>query len=277
MTVNMGTIWDRTTRFLGDNLRAALPVVTLAILLPQAVGGIVQLGAASIGQPAAQGIGLILTLIALWGQLFLIAFALRPEAGTQAAGTVATGGYGRALLVMLVLFVVLLLLLVPPAIVLAGSGVDLAQLASGQPPATEPDISIGAGLFLGLYTIALLIVALFVMARFTPLYAVLLAERRGLGAIGRSIAITRGLTWKLVGVWLLFLLVFVVASAAARSVLGVIVGLIFSSDAVFSPAAVVGAIAAALVTTGFTVIVAAFSANLYRAVVPAPVGAADPA
>lgn len=274
MTVNMGTVWDRATEFLSSTARGWWPVALLAIFVPRAIGDVAQLASDTLGQGAAQGIALAAVLIALWGQLVIVALALDPERGIAAARRIATGGFGRAVLVMLVLFVAVMVLIGPVIGTLVASGMDLTQLAGGT-QASAPDLSGGAAVFLGLYGLALCVVVLFVGARLVPLYPVILAEARGPGAITRSFAITRGLTWKLVGVLILFCIVLAVAAAAARSVAGVIVGLIFPASGAVTPGAVAGALAGALVTTIFSVIVAAYSAKLYRAVAAAPAGAVD--
>ena len=274
MSVNMGTVRDRTTEFLGDHFRALFPIALLAIFVPQAVGDVLQLSADSIGQGMVQVIGLLLVLVTLWGQLAIVAFGLNPDAGRAAAQSEATRGYGRAVLVMILVFIAIMVLLIPIFGVLAASGVDLTQLAGGQAQASAPDISPGAGAFIGLYVLVFLIVVAFVSARLVALYPAVLAERRGINAIGRSFAITRGLTWKLIGVLVLFMIVFAVSAIAARSVFGVIVGLIFPAQGTLTPATVTGAIFGALVSTAFSLIISAFSAKLYRAVVPASAGAA---
>jgi hypothetical protein len=270
MTVNMGTVWDRTTEFLSDNLSALAPIALLAIFLPQFGGDLVNQAGPMLGTPVMQIVGLISALIGLWGQLAIVALALDPDAGRNAAQGVATRGYGRALLVMVVIFAVMAVLTVPILGVLAASGVDLTQFAGTGSAAAAPDISLGAGAFLGLYGIALLIVLLFVTVRLAPVYPIILAESLGLAAVGRSFTVTRGIAWKLVGVWLLFLVVFLVATGAARSVFGILVSLVVPGQGPFTAAAIVTALIGALITTAFTTIVAAFSARLYRAVTRAP-------
>jgi hypothetical protein len=266
MMVNMGTVWDRTTEFLSDNLSAMAPVALAAIFLPQFVGDVVNQVGPSLGAPVMQVVGLISALVGLWGQLAIVALALDPDAGRGAARAAATRGYGRALLVMVVVFAAMAVLTLPILGVLIASGVDVARFAGTGAAATAPDISLGTGAFLGLYGIALLIVLLLVTVRLAPVYPVILAEGLGLAAIGRSLAVTRGITWKLVGVWLLFLIVFLVATGAARSVFGLVAGLLVPGEGPFTAASIVAALAGALITTAFTTIVAAFSAKLYRAV-----------
>lgn len=266
MTVNMGAVWDRTSEFLRGNVSALAPVALGAIFLPQAVSDVVSQAASAIGTGMAPVIGLLCSLVTLFGQLMIVAMALGPDIGRSAARTEARRGYGRALLVMIVLFAAIAALSLPILGVLAASGADLAQLAIGTGNLAMPDMSPGASAFLGLYVVIVLVVLLFIGARLAPIYPVILAERKALGAIGRSLAVTRGITWKLVGVYLLFFVVFAVAAAAARSVSGVIVGLIAPGDGPFTAAAIVTALVGALISTAFAVVVAAFSARLYRAV-----------
>jgi hypothetical protein len=270
MTVNMGTVWDRTTEFLSDNLSALASIALLAIFLPLAIGDLVNQAGPALGTPVMRIVGLLCSLINLWGQLAIVALALDPDAGRAAAQAAATRGYGRALLVMVVVFVAMAVLALPILGVLFASGVDMTQLAGTGGAAAAPDISPGTGAFLGLYGMALLIVLLFVTVRLAPVYPVILAEGLGLAAIGRSFAVTRGITWKLVGVWLLFLVVFLVATGAARSVFGLVVGLMVPGEGPFTAASIVAALAGALITTAFTALVAAFSARLYLAVTRFP-------
>ncbi len=270
MTVNMGTVWDRTTEFLSDNLSALAPIALAAIFLPQLIGDVVNQAGPSLGAPVMQVVGLACALIGLWGQLAIVALALDPDAGRNAAQATATRGYGRALLVMVVIFIAMAVLALPILGVLIASGVDLTQFADTGNASAAPNMSLGAGAFLGLYGIALLTVLLFVTVRLAPVYPIILAEGKGLAAIGRSVAVTRGITWKLVGVWLLFLVVFLVATAAARSVFGTVIGLIVPGEGPFTAASIVTAILGALITTAFTTIVAAFSARLYFAVTRVP-------
>ncbi|MCQ4504282.1 hypothetical protein NON27_29320, partial [Vibrio parahaemolyticus] len=75
-------------------------------------------------------------------------------------------------------------------------------------------------------------VLLFVGARLLPLYAVVLRERLGLGAIDRAWRLTRRHTWRLVGAVLLFMIVVMIASWAAQAVAGLVTALVLGGDAV---------------------------------------------
>src|SRR3546814_9103815 len=76
----------------------------------------------------------------------------------------------------------------------------------------------GLKLFVGLYSLALVIVVLWGMARLLPLNSVVVAERRGVGAIRRAFGLTRGLALRIVGVVILFFVVWGVSAMAATTV-----------------------------------------------------------
>src|SRR3546814_5010707 len=79
------------------------------------------------------------------------------------------------------------------------------------------------------------------MARLLPLNSVVVAERRGVGAIRRAFGLTRGLALRIVGVVILFFVVWGVSAMAATTVLGSIFQLAFGGE---------GAITLATVLTG---------------------------
>ena len=267
MTINMGTVWDRTTQFLTGTRRALTPIVLIAIFVPQLVTELAGQAHAALGDMPAQGLGLAGTVAGIWGQLAVVALALDPDAGRGAAQRAATRAFVPALLLMLLLFVAFAVLAVPIVATLVAAGADLSLFGRGA--AVTPgslNLSTGAGVFLTLYSLAVAIVVLVLSVRIIPLYPVLIAEGRGIGAIGRAIRVSRGIAWKLAGVWILFLVVFAVAAGAARTVFGSITALIASDGGGFGAVAIVTAIAGAVVGTIFSLIVAAFSAKVYRAV-----------
>src|SRR3546814_20166423 len=91
-------------------------------------------------------------------------------------------------------------------------------------------MSAGLKLFVGLYSRALVIVVLWGMARLLPLNSVVVAERRGVGAIRRAFGLTRGLALRIVGVVILFFVVWGVSAMAATPVLGSIFKLAFGGE-----------------------------------------------
>jgi hypothetical protein len=261
--VDMGNVWDRTTEFLSDNVGALVPIALGAMLLPNTVNALVGGAGPTISSTVVQVIALVCALIALWGQLAVIALALDPDGGAPRAMSAATRSFGRAIGAMLILFVILALIAAPVISVLLANGLDLSALGAGG--MARLHLSGGAATFVSLYSIVLTIVVLFVAVRLALLYPVIVAEGGLVAAIRRAWALSRGMVWKMIGVWLLFVIVYLVAAAAITSGIGTVIGLLTDTRNAFSAGRIVVAILSGAVTTAFTLIVAAFSAKLYRA------------
>jgi hypothetical protein len=273
--VNMGNVWDRTTEFLSDNLAAILPIAVLAILVPQAMSSAMGPARDTIGAGLSQGIILVLLLPILWGQLVITALAVNANAGRAAAQSIATRRFGHMLLAMLLAFGGLALLSVPIFVALAVGGADFAAMATGA--AVMPTLSRGLAGFVIVYAVALLVVAVAVSVRLSTLLpAVVAAEGGVVGALRRSFALTRGIFWKTFGVLLLFGLVLWVACMAATFVFGAVFRMLAPDAGPFGVGAIVVAILIGLLTTAYSVLVAAFSAKLYLAAVAAREGSAKP-
>lgn len=268
--VNMSNVWDRTAEFLSDHARALTPIVLIALVLPNAINTLVGGASATINPMIVQGCALVYALIALWGQLAVAGLALDPAGGRRRAMAAATGNLGRAIGAMLIVFAVIVVFALPIFGVLAASGVDLSQLRGGLAQAT---LSRGTALFISLYSLLLAMVVVFVAIRLALLYPVILAEGGVLAAVKRAWALSRGMVWKMIGVWLLFVVVYLVAGAAVTSGIGTVIGLFGDMTAPFSVGRIVIAILSGFVTAAFTLVVAAFSAKLYRAAVAAREGA----
>ncbi|MGJ3627198.1 hypothetical protein AB5I41_10140 [Sphingomonas sp. MMS24-JH45] len=97
-----------------------------------------------------------------------------------------------------------------------------------------------------------------------PLFGVVVNERRGLGALGRSFALTRGAALRLIGVLILYGIVLVVVMSAATMVVGVVARLLLGADAAATVAFIV-AIVSALVTALGSVVQSVFYAQYYVA------------
>ncbi|QDZ06481.1 hypothetical protein FPZ24_02490 [Sphingomonas panacisoli] len=262
--VNMGNVWDRTTEFLSENMRALLPVILLAFLIPHTVNTLIKGAAPAVPSALAQGIALICGLIAIWGQLVVIALAFAPDGGRSRAISTATGSLGRAVGAMLILLAATAVLAVPVIATLVANGVDLSTFGSGG--MAQANLSGAASVFVSLYSLVLGIVVLVVAVKLALLYPVVVAEGGVAAAIKRAWALSRGIVWKMIGVWLLFVIVYFVALAAITSGIGTVIGLFADMQNPFSVGRIVVAILGGAVTAAFTLIVAAFSAQLYRAV-----------
>lgn len=260
---SMGSVWDRTTEFLGDNLGRVLPIAIFAIFVPAVISGSLtelQPGATP-GLKLGIGIGsLLLALVAFWGQLAVTALALDAADG-RGATAAATRRLPAAILVMVAAFAAGLLAVIPIGVVLAAYGVDLMAMSGGSMPALPP----GAALPLGLYLLALVPVMLWIASRLAVLLPVIVGEARGLGAIPRSWRLTRGVALRIAGVIILYAIVSMVAGAAAQVGVGTIFKLLIGSQPGISIASVLTSIIVAAVSTAFTVLATVFAAKLFVA------------
>ena len=203
-------------------------------------------------------------LASAWGQLAIIAVASDPATTQAEAQARAARRLPAALLLMLVLLAAMVLLAMPALAVLAASDFDFEAALAQAGSATQPKLSVGAGLFLFFYGVAIFVGALWLYARMFALMPVVLHERRGIGAIGRSWRLTRGMTWRLIGFAILLVIVLVVASWATQAALFVVFRLLLGAEQI-ALATFIGALALALVTAVFSTIVAVFGARLYAA------------
>ena len=159
-------------------------IAALSLFLPGLVRDAVPLFATpgSIGFAALGGlIAIVALLIAMWGQLALLATATDPAVTRGDASRRATARFPAALAVTIVAILVVIALLIPPGVAIGLSGADLSAMTSaGQ----MPDFGGGTAAFLVLYLLALAVLGVAAIARLLLTNAVVLNERRGLGAFG---------------------------------------------------------------------------------------------
>jgi hypothetical protein len=275
--VKIGTVWDRTTEVLsgrsGQIAAVALPTL---VLLPVVNNALVLLVPP---QPAVQLVAGIVAgivavasaLLAILGSLAILALATQPSTGRTDAYRQARARLLPALGVSLVVALIALVLMAPVFIALIASHFDFAAAsAAASAPARMPQLPRATAMFVVLYSLALILLAIWASARLMLLTAVVLNERLGLGAIRRSIALTRGLTWKLIGVLLLFAIVFAIATFAAQAVVGLVFRLILGGDQIPTAMFLAG-IAGALASAALMALAYVFTAQLYVATREKPI------
>lgn len=262
----MSTVWDRTTEFVGTNLAALAPIVLLGIFAPLAlIGNLVPL-LGTVGVTGNTIVGLLVLILSLasnWGAIAVTALALDPEAGRTVAIRTANHRFLPVVGINLVALIALFVLCLPGMIGFSLSGVPMTQMG-----ATAPSLDQVNGpmvLFGTLYTLALLPLLLWLVARLSVMNPAMVLERRGLGVFARSFTLTRGLALKVMGVILLYLIVSQVAGLAARMVAGAVFGLLLANDGPVSLAAILTSTVVAVVSTIFSVLAVAFLAKLYLA------------
>jgi hypothetical protein len=265
--VKMGTVWDRTIEVLNGRTGMIAPIALLGIALPS----VLRDGFAAFSTPGTivfALVGATLAIAALvaviWAQLAIVAIATDPATNAAEARRMAGKRVLPALGITMLLTFVAALFVVPPVIVLLNSGFDFAAAASGSSVQMTPP-SANAAAFVALYGLAFLLVAIWIGARLVLLNPVILNERRGIGAIRRSVQLTKGLTWRIIGVLILFAIVMLVSTWAAQSVTGIIFRLALGADGI-ATATFLSGVVATIVTTVFTALAAVFTAQLYVAV-----------
>lgn len=259
----MGTVWDRTSEFLGDRLGAVLPVAVLGFFLPTVINqNLTELTrTAALGiRFGAMAVVLLLSVVSLWGTLTVVAMAVADDSAAL-AGARARARLPVVLLVSIVLGVATMLCLVP---LLLLAGVDSAALLAGH--ATVPTQQAAARA--GLYFLVLLVVAMLLFPRLAVMSPVMLEERLGFGALRRSWHLTRRHGLRILGVFLLFAIVTTVAQWAAQIVFGSVFKLLLGETASGLPlATILTSVVVAAVQSFFALLIAAFQGKLYRALV----------
>lgn len=274
--VNMDAVWDRTMEFVSDNLGAVLVVVIPFIFLPAAISGVIEGPAATAEgttRTALQLVALVLALVGLVGQVALTALVLDPDAGAAAARARGLRRFLPVLGVSLALGLAAALLSLPVFLILGAYGFDFAAASTG----AQPQVAPVAAAWVGLYVILLLPLILFLVARLVLVMPALVDARIGLGAIGRSWALTRGLTLKIIGVIILYAIVSLFLTLGVAAGVGAVLALVAGGDGTFTVAGVLTALIVAVVAAVLTMVQSVFVARLYIAATarraPAP---ADP-
>lgn len=266
MTVRIGTVWDSTQQVLAGRTGMLAPIAAIGFVLP----ALLQALLLPRGPGMSVGVaGVVMTFASLalgiWAQLAIMAVATHPSTTTAEASRAGLRRLLAVLGVAIAMGIAFAIVMLVPILVLGASGYDfIAAMAANGDPSKLPPMTSGSALFLTVYVLVLGVAALWLVARLMLVYAVVLNERRELGAIRRSIALTRGMTWRLIGVFVLFLIVLTVATTAAQGITGAVLRLMLGTDGA-SVAVVVATLVAAVVSAGFMTLAYVFVARLYVA------------
>jgi hypothetical protein len=264
--VQMSTVWERTTAFASSALAAIMPIALVLLFVPVSV----QIAVTPLLAKQAMSVRVVVMAlfwaVELLGTLSIMVLALGATLRPGAAVRTALPRLGPTIAIFILFLVVVGVLSVPFGIAIAGAGVDMAQLQAGN-AAGAGNLSAGAALFILGYGLVLVILGFWLTARLLVIEPVILAERRGAGAITRAFRLTGGLALRIVGVLILYAIVATIAVLAAQTVFGSIFALIAPDDGAIGIATVLTAVVVAAVSTAFKVIAAVFVAKLYMAIV----------
>ncbi|MDF0489089.1 hypothetical protein PX554_13180 [Sphingomonas sp. H39-1-10] len=262
--VNLEAVWDRTSEFVAERRAEVIPIVALLLFVPLALMSNLMplVGRDMSARNIALGVATVaLAIVTIWGHLALTALVLGAR-GWKAAARTGAGRLPVAVLVSLIEMAVLVLAAMPIFVAFAMSGIVPGQTPAG----SLPPMDVATAMFILLYSALFAVVGLIVFARLRLVNAALVGERRGVSALIRSLALTRGMTLKLVGLVLLYLIVSQVAALAAKMVFGAVLGLLTLGADTVAVATVTTTTLVALVQTGFTALATLFTAWLFVAV-----------
>lgn len=273
--IRIGTVWDRTTDVLAGRSGILAGIALLLVFLPSVVQAAVRtFGGANVAIALIAGIvGIAVAVLAVWASLSLTAVASDPAVDRDRALAIGRNRLPAGLAVLVVLMLIALVAVLPGIALLASSGFDFARARAGLPQLTADTGRAGGAM---LYFLALSLAGIWFSARLVPLFAIVTNERRGLRALSRSFALTRGSTLKLIGVMILYAIVLFVVLLAATSIVGLIFRLALGPESTATVGFVVAVVGAA-VTSMFSVLQSTFSAQFYIAAVAARDGAAPEA
>ena len=254
--LSLSALWDRTTAFIADHFAAVASVGALGLFLPSAA-------LQSLMPYAGDHLWVVPILIvcgltSAWAQLVLIALSIAPAAGKPAAMNLAVRRLPVQIGIGLLIGVAVGLAMLP---LIVAIGVAAASSGTAPTPGQLPNLSAGVVVFLGLYLVVVAVVGLWLGARLSVLSGVILAERRGLGAIARTFRLTKAAAIRLIGLILLYVVVSQIASLAVSTVIGAIVGLFADPEL----ARIVSKVFAAGVGAIFGTIAAIYIGQLYLA------------
>ncbi len=253
--LSISTAWDETKARLASDGRLLATVALALVALPSAISTLVNPNSGMAESSGSLGTGLvvlIMSLIAMVGQLALIRLAIGPSVSVGDAIRHAAKRALPYLGSVILIVIALLILAVPLIIALAAMGVSFEE-GAGAPPA-------GAWIPILLF----MAVLLYVGVRMLMSSSVASAESAGpIKILKRSWALTRGHSGKLIGFLLLFLVAVIVALGALGGMAGLLARALFGEVEPLSAAALLVGLVQGLATAAATTIFAVMLARMY--------------
>lgn len=260
--VRMSDVGDRTVDVLKGRAGILAGIALLTLVLPAIVAGALG-NVVPLTDPFVVLVPVVrfaVLALLLLGMLAVTAVASDPAVDQSLALRIAVRRLPAALGLLVALVLMAVVLFIPAGALLALSGATLT--AAGTLDMTRATSGYAAGA--GLSVVLAVVLGLWFSARIVPLFAIVVNERRGFGALRRSLALTRGATLRLIGVLILYFLVLTVTMLAVTSVVGVVARLVLGAEAAVAARFVV-AVASALLSAAATVVQSVFYARFYVA------------
>jgi hypothetical protein len=255
-TLSISKAWDETKDVLVRDGRLIGAVALAAVLLPQAIAGVVAPPPNLSGEQPPSWMPLLTILVALAGIVGQIAVTRLAIGPATSVGEAIMHGLRR----LLPGFAAILLFALPLVVVL---GIVLAVV--GGPSALEtmraggtPDPSVGSAILL------FILIAVALSVRFQMILPVATAEKGGpVHILRRSWQLSAGHYWRLLGFLLLVCVVALVIVYLAQIGGGLVAEALFGEAKPLSVSALIVALIAGLAQTAFAVVAATMLARIY--------------
>ena len=261
--ISMGTVWDRTMAVITGRAAILASIAALLLVGPPIVQAAIEaVGGTSAAVKLAGGlVSILVFLSATLGALAITAVATDPAVDRSTALAIGGARIGPMLGVIIVLGIAAFIATLPGVLLLVFSGFDVERARAGL---SQDNLDVAMFGLSMLYFLVLCVACVWLGAKLVPLLGVVVNERRGLGALRRSFALTRGSTLKLIGVLILYSIVLLVVLLAATSIVGLAVRLFVGADGAAWVAFAIAAVNA-IITAIFSIIQAVFSGQFYLA------------
>jgi hypothetical protein len=257
MTLSITTIWDESIAFIQRELHLLLPL-SLATLALGSAG--VDIANGLVKQTDSSGIKLVADLVvlasltlSLIGQLAITALTLSSGMSVGEALRRGAARFPKLLAIGALVGVAIIAVALPLVMGLSKQGYDLT--------AEIPQLPAWANIYL-LGIVALL---MWLSARLLPLIGSLVDKNPPVfAAIAGSFALTKGNFAKLLAVFLLYLVVALVTTSAATSVVGIIFGFLGKALGVELLGKVMAALAGGMVSAALGLVSTVFATKVYQ-------------
>ncbi|HEU0311349.1 MAG TPA: glycerophosphoryl diester phosphodiesterase membrane domain-containing protein [Sphingomicrobium sp.] len=267
-SLSIGKAWDETKAALQGNRQLIVPVALGLILLPAVVVSMVEPRVAPGEQPPPglwMLVALAMVVVMIVGQLAIVLMVNGWKGSVgEAIGNAArrTPTFILAALTYLVPIILLFSVLLAIA--------ELGTAAGGQIDWTN--FSPTGWLLIFLF----LLVIIYLAIRLLPLMAVVVCERLGpVASLKRSLALTSGRFWKLLGFVLMLTLGFLIVAMTVGAVVGGLVMLVLGQAEPWSLSLLLISLAGGLVQAGFVMVYAGMLARIYTQLAAPQAGVPD--
>jgi hypothetical protein len=256
MPISMSAIWDESAAMIRRESHLMVPLALATVGIGAVISGMTQPETPGAGLGLAGILGFVIgNILNLIGNLAIMVLALMPGMSVGESLRLAMARLPKMLGIAAIFLIAILVMMIPIAVIIGMSSAGINQNMTFQ---ELPPVAIFVVLVISL-------VLFYFIARLLTLTAMVVDQNPPvIEAIRSSFTATRGITMKVVGVVLLFLVVTIVVSAAAGSIAGILFGML--GKAVGAPLLGKGltVLVTGMISALLSIVSTVFGAMLYR-------------